>query len=342
MRVKPAETCWRIGWEEEGGKEYERWVKNLAEQNREGRSTSEGFLRKENSESRLETWEGGWTIQRRDHWRGCPWHTLSLLQASLISRMGSHIFLVSNKNLHDHFRLECDSGILAFWSLSCFPIRKLSIVVPTGRPGKTKFGVNLSFAAKFGGESKQRRNLVWEWVELRWSTTSSLGKIYIYLFDAIKALNVFPSQLWKRVTSYILKGGICGNRIPQTIWNFRRKIVWERKKYQDYTVCRANWRSFPLLMLSHCNKLSIKTLKHTIFSMKIPHWHQILVIFMIYALLSRNFDVRIYALFPQIFGNWKVDSADFFTFRMYDYCIQCILYIAFGILFCSCISSSML
>ena len=51
--------------------------------------------------------------------------------------------------------------------------------------------------------------------------------------------------------------------------------------------------------------------------MKIPHWHQILVIFMIYALLSRNFDVRIYALFPQIFGNWKVDSADFFTFRMY-------------------------
>ena len=116
---------------------------------------------------------------------------------------------------------------------------------------------------------------------------------------------------------YILKGGICGNRIPQTIWNFRRKIVWERKKYQDYTVCRANWRSFPLLMFSHCNKLSIKTLKHTIFSMKIPHWHQILVIFMIYALLSRNFDVRIYALFPQIFGNWKVDSADFFTFRMY-------------------------
>ena len=118
--------------------------------------------------------------------------------------------------------------------------------------------------------------------------------------------------------AYILKGGICGNRIPQTIWNFRRKIVWERKKYQDYTVCRANWRSFPLLMLSHCNKLSIKTLKHTIFSMKIPHWHQILVIFMIYALLSRNFDVRIYALFPQIFGNWKVESADFFTFRMYE------------------------
>ena len=38
---------------------------------------------------------------------------------------------------------------------------------------------------------------------------------------------------------------------------------------------------------------------------------------MIYALLSRNFAVRIYALFPQIFGNWKVESADFFSFRMY-------------------------
>ena len=53
--------------------------------------------------------------------------------------------------------------------------------------------------------------------------------------------------------------------------------------------------------------------------MKIPHWHQIIVIFMIYTLLSRNFDVRIYAVFPQIFGNWKVDSADFFTFRMYGF-----------------------
>ena len=97
-------------------------------------------------------------------------------------------------------------------------------------------------------------------------------------------------KLAHQTVMFYLKGGICGNRIPQTIWNFRRKIVWERKKYQDYTVCRANWRSFPLLMFSHCNKLSIKTLKHTIF--------------------SKN-------TFPQIFGNWIVDSADFFTFRMY-------------------------
>ena len=127
---------------------------------------------------------------------------------------------------------------------------------------------------------------------------------------------------WGEVKPYILKGGICGNEIPQTIWIFRRKIVWKRKKYQDYTVCRAIDGHFPNFMFSHCNKLSIKTLKRTILSMKIPHWHQILVIFMIYALLSRNFDVRIYALFPQIFWKLKGDSADFFTFRMYGNVMQ--------------------
>ena len=36
-----------------------------------------------------------------------------------------------------------------------------------------------------------------------------------------------------------------------------------------------------------------------------------------YAHLSQNFVVAIYALFPQIFSDQKVKSADFFTFRMY-------------------------
>ena len=43
----------------------------------------------------------------------------------------------------------------------------------------------------------------------------------------------------------------------------------------------------PIYVQSLLN-LSIKTLKHTICSTKMPHWHQILVIFMIYAILSRN------------------------------------------------------
>ena len=40
---------------------------------------------------------------------------------------------------------------------------------------------------------------------------------------------------------------------------------------------------------------------------------------LIYALLSQKFYVEIYALFPQIFCDWKADSANFFAFRMYDW-----------------------
>ena len=39
-----------------------------------------------------------------------------------------------------------------------------------------------------------------------------------------------------------------------------------------------------------------------------PHWHQILVIFMIYAIFLQIFVVRIYAPFPQISLDWKTDS----------------------------------
>ena len=38
----------------------------------------------------------------------------------------------------------------------------------------------------------------------------------------------------------------------------------------------------------------------------------------ILALLSQNFYVEIDALFPQIFCDWKADSANFIVFRMYD------------------------
>ena len=40
---------------------------------------------------------------------------------------------------------------------------------------------------------------------------------------------------------------------------------------------------------------------------------------MIYALLTRNFVVRIYAIFPQIFLDWKAKSSDIFTFWMYGH-----------------------
>ena len=48
---------------------------------------------------------------------------------------------------------------------------------------------------------------------------------------------------------------------------------------------------------------SMKTLKHSIFSKKCP--------------IHTKFFVAIYALFPQIFWNWKAQSADFIAFRMY-------------------------
>ena len=65
------------------------------------------------------------------------------------------------------------------------------------------------------------------------------------------------------------------------------------EKYQDYTVCKAIDCHFPYL----CLVIAINTLKHIIFSTKMSHWHQILVIFMIYALLSWIFcrDLHIFS-----------------------------------------------
>ena len=40
--------------------------------------------------------------------------------------------------------------------------------------------------------------------------------------------------------------------------------------------------------------------------------------FIIYALLSQDFDVEIYALFPQNFCDRKTDFANFLPFRMYE------------------------
>ena len=42
---------------------------------------------------------------------------------------------------------------------------------------------------------------------------------------------------------------------------------------------------------------------------------------MIYALLSRNFVVEIYALFPQNILDWGADSANFFAFWMYAFIV---------------------
>ena len=49
---------------------------------------------------------------------------------------------------------------------------------------------------------------------------------------------------------------------------------------------------------------------------------------MIYALLSQNFVVEIYALFPQNILDWGADSANFFAFWMYGarfICVQSVI-----------------
>ena len=97
-------------------------------------------------------------------------------------------------------------------------------------------------------------------------------------------------------------------------FEFSAERFLRTRKVSKLHCLQSYWLSFPLFMFSHCNKLSIKTLKHTIFSTKMPHWHQILVIFMIYAL----FFVAIYALFPQICWGWKAKSADFYILGCMD------------------------
>ena len=101
---------------------------------------------------------------------------------------------------------------------------------------------------------------------------------------------------------------------------FRRKIVWERENYQfcgyqEALGGRAIAAILLLDMTSHCSNHD----KHTswfflTFYFGMMHFSDF---WLNYALLSQNVVVAIYAIFPQIFWDWKVKSADFYTFRMY-------------------------
>ena len=79
------------------------------------------------------------------------------------------------------------------------------------------------------------------------------------------------------------------------------------------TICKRNlrkWNSadnlnFPqkgcFIYVQSLQEIVNKSIKHTIFSIKMPNWHQIPANFMIHTLLSRNFAVRVYALFRRFF-----------------------------------------
>ena len=96
------------------------------------------------------------------------------------------------------------------------------------------------------------------------------------------------------------KSGNPGSPDSADSFEFSAERFLRTQKVSKLHCLQSYWRSFPLFMFSHCNKLSIKTLKHTIF------WHQILVILMILhfcceILLSRftHFSRRILERTPQ-------------------------------------------
>ena len=57
--------------------------------------------------------------------------------------------------------------------------------------------------------------------------------------------------------SYIQKGGSRGCRTPQTILNFPQKDCLRTRKVSRLHCLKSYWRSFPLFMFCHCNKLPI-------------------------------------------------------------------------------------
>ena len=109
---------------------------------------------------------------------------------------------------------------------------------------------------------------------------------------------------------YILKTGFRGFRNPQKTLNFPQKYCLKTRKLSILHCVRElepslpfYFSTFPLLgHFSSCN---------THFS-----WFAFDIL-LIFAFVLQNFIVAIYALFPQIFWDWKAESANFCTFRMY-------------------------
>ena len=101
-----------------------------------------------------------------------------------------------------------------------------------------------------------------------------------------------------RMHPYILKPRVLVIRTPQTIWIFCKIIVWERKNYQLWIV---SLRAKALKMWQNIVKKCHKCLMDMFFLSDSPILHILGIFLMIYTLLSQNFDVKIYALFPNFF-----------------------------------------
>ena len=120
----------------------------------------------------------------------------------LITLGSNDLFAISASNSH--------WKVCKFWLfyVLCLPIRKLSIVVPTVRPGKTKFWVNLSFAAKFGrtvkasDSRKQVKSSLRIVTGLNWIRSSTTGNtfkgnwhLYQFLAPAGALFEIFTQSI---------------------------------------------------------------------------------------------------------------------------------------------------
>ena len=134
---------------------------------------------------------------------------------------------------------------------------------------------------------------------------SQMLALFFILFDYIM------------MQSYILKSGFAGFQNPQIALDFPQKDCLSTQKTVNSSMCVRNKTK---IITKHYQLLPIITNYYQLLPI-ITNCYQLLPKLLIYALLSRNFIVAFYARFPQIFWDWKADSADFCTFRMYDY--QC-------------------
>ena len=123
--------------------------------------------------------------------------------------------------------------------------------------------------------------------------------MHTLLFRVLKVL--IPDIFW-RCQAYILEARVLVPT-PQIIWIFCKIIVW---KCENYQLCSVEF--------CHCCEEMPQMSNEHVHGLRLQHlWDFFL---MIHALLSQNFDAKIYALFLQFFSEWKADPANFFAFRM--------------------------
>ena len=109
----------------------------------------------------------------------------------------------------------------------------------------------------------------------------------------------------KNVQPYILKGRARGARTPQTILNFPQKDCLRMRKVSRLLHClQSYWRSLPQFMFSHWNKLSIKSWTQYFLNKNATLTPNSCDCYDLRTFVAK-FCRRIYALFPQNFGDWK-------------------------------------